>query len=84
MATITLIVSGYEAELDIPDDDQVADADRYAVMLRIANTRFQAIAVDIDLSEDTRANQLAATSAMLRAIVQARDAALPVLTLRRQ
>lgn len=81
MASITVIAGGYEAELDIPDDDQVADSHRYAAMLRIAKAHFHTIATDARLSTEERANKLAALSALLLAILAARDAALPALTL---
>jgi hypothetical protein len=81
MASIKVIAAGYEAELDIPDDDQVANSDRYELMLRTGRRAFQAIAIDASIGEGTRTNQLAAVSALLLAIIAARDAALPELTL---
>jgi hypothetical protein len=81
MASIKVIAAGYEAEMDIPDDDQVADSDRYELMIRIAKTAFVDLADDAHLGTAQRADRLAAVSALLMAIVAARDAALPALTL---
>ena len=81
MANIKVQVAGYEAELDIPDDDQVADAARYTAMLTLTADFFQLTANDKDLDEHDRANRLSALSALLLAIIAARDAALPAVSL---
>ena len=85
MASIKVIVAGYEAELDIPDDDQVMDGLRYAAMLTITAEKFAVVAnqpTGAGAPATARNNQLTALTALQAAIDAARDAALPALELK--
>ena len=46
MASIKATAAGYEAELEIPDDEQVMHSLRYQLMLELVTVNFQAMALD--------------------------------------